>query len=118
VAALVGQHYLPEFTSKPLRVPAGSLQRHQLSRCAPEAAHTVLPFPFEALRLAAVEFAEGILGRKLSADLSHHPTQKGPNRLHAAIPKQFKFSVLLEAHLPPRQRQSRGLWPSCYQIGN
>jgi hypothetical protein len=60
----------------------------------PEAARTVLPFPFAALRFAAVELTEGIIPRNLGDKLSLDPIPDVPKKVHGATATAFSFTPL------------------------
>ena len=58
------------------------IRRHQFPRRMPQAARTDLPFPFGALRFAAVELTNGILHRNIADNLSLDPNPDLPKKFH------------------------------------
>lgn len=75
---------------------AGPLRGHQLPCRMLQAAHTGLPFPYGALRFAAIELTKGMVLGNLADKLSPNTVADVSKRVHVAPPIAFNFSNIFK----------------------
>ena len=79
------------------RFRSGSLRMHRLLCHAFQSAHTILPFPFSALRFAAVERTDRIVFGNLAHQVSAGPIPDVLKKFHQASAIAFKVLAVLIA---------------------